>query len=226
MSKGTHFIIAASLGEGIQPTALAVVAQEVVKGSSWGAENKALQLRYLERRPLQENYPDIVARISKLLEAPEVKDEERCGGAEVVLDVTGSGRAILELFEGAEVTPIVVTITGVLEEEVDSNDWRVPRVELVGALRVVYETERLKMAKGIDHLETLLGELREFKKRPTRIDPSAPETWREGQFDDLVFAVALAAWRANRHVPIPQEIQDHWDEEREKYNKKMKGYFV
>ncbi len=226
MSRHPHFIISASLGEGIQPTALAVVEQEIVKGRSWRAENKALRLRHLERLPLQESYPDIVARVSTLLEAPEVKDEERCGGAQVVLDVTGSGRAILELFEAAEIKPIVVTITGALEEKVDSNDWRVPKVELVGALRVVYETERLKMAKSLAFVPTLLDELRDFKMRPPRIDPSDPESCREGQFDDLVFAVALAAWRASRHVPTPQAIRDHWNEKIEKHRKKMNAWVV
>ncbi len=226
MSRHPHFIISASLGEGIQPTALAVVEQEIVKGRSWRAENKALRLRHLERLPLQESYPDIVARVSTLLEAPEVKDEEQCGGAQVVFDVTGSGRAILELFEAAEIKPIVVTITGALEEKVDSNDWRVPKVELVGALRVVYETERLKMAKSLELVPTLLDELRGFKMRPPRIDPNDPESWREGQFDDLVFAVALAAWRASRHVPTPQTIRDHWNEEIEKHRKKMSALVV
>ena len=72
---------------------------------------------------------------------------------------------------------------------------------------------------GSGYLElvtTLVDELTNFKMRPPRIDPSDPETWREGQFDDLVFAVALAAWRASRHIPTPSVIQDHWREAREK----------
>ena len=60
------------------------------------------------------------------------------------------------------------------------------------------------MAKDLDLVETLMNELREFKMRPPRIDPSDPETWRDTEFDDLVFAVALVAWRANRYVPSPQ----------------------
>ena len=67
------------------------------------------------------------------------------------------------------------------------------------------------MANAIALLPTLVKEIRDFKMRPPRIDPSAPETWRDGQFDDLVFAVALAVWRADRHVPTPQVIRDEWD---------------
>ena len=213
MSKHPHFLIAVTVGVGIQPTAIAVVEQEVLKDDRWHEETGVLRLKHLERMELSASYPDIVARISMLLETPEIKDGERCGGAQVVLDVTGSGRAIVGLFERAEIKPVVVTITGagVREEQIKFNDWRVPKVELVGALRVVYETRRLKMAKDIALLPTLVNEIRDFKMRPPRIDPSAPETWRDGQFDDLVFAVALAVWRADRHVPTPQVIRDEWD---------------
>ena len=34
--------------------------------------------------------------------------------------------------------------------------------------------------------------------------------WREGQQDDLVFAVAMGVWRAGQDRPQPQAMQDHW----------------
>ncbi len=201
------------MGAGTQPTAISVLEQEVLKGERWSAESGALRLRHLERVPLEENYLKTVERITKLLEAPEIKDGEKCGKADVVLDVTGSGRAIVELFERAEITPIVAIITGagVLEEEID-DVWRLPKIELVGLLRVAYEAGRFKMAKSLDLVPALLDELRGFKMRSPRIDPNDPESWREAEFDDLVFAVALACWRASRNVPTPQIIHDEYDE--------------
>ena len=94
-----------------------------------------------------------------------------------------------------------------------------PKIELVGNLQVLYQTERLKMASALELVSTLIDELRDFKMRPPRIDPSDPETWREGQFDDLMFAVALAAWRASREVPIPQETKDYWDRRIEEHRR-------
>ncbi len=196
----------------MQPTAIAVIEQEVLKGHRWLPETGALRLRHLDRVPLEASYPDIVTRISTLLEASEIKDGEACGKPDMVLDVTGSGRAILEIFERIEIKPIVVNIVGAgVKEEETSDGWRVPKVELVGELRVAYELERLKMAKDLDLVKTLLKEMREFKMRPPRIDSKDPEAWREGQFDDLVFAVALAIWRASRHVPTPQVILDRYE---------------
>jgi hypothetical protein len=215
MSGHPHFIIAASLGTSMQPTAIAVLEQEVLKNRNRVAETGALQLRHLERLPLDVNYPKTAARISKLLETKEIKDEEKCGGTDVLLDLTGSGRAIVELFERAGIEPISARIVGAgtVEQKDQSGEWRIPKVELIGALRVLYEAERLKMTKDLDLVSTLEKELRVYKMRPPRIDPNDPESWREGQSDDLIFAVALAVWRASRHVPY---LQDHDPEDKQR----------
>ena len=218
MSAHPHFIIGASLGTGIQPTAIAVVEQEVLKGDRWLEVTAGLQLRHLERLPVETTYPKTVDRISTLLDTPQISDGEKCGGTEVVLDITGSGRAVLDLFKRANIRPVVVRIIGAGQREEQTKplfDWHVPKIELVGALRVIFEAGRLKMAKELDLVQTLMNELREFSMRPTRIDPGDPESWRDTEFDDLVFAVALAVWRADRYIPTPQNS-------RERYNKKPK----
>ncbi len=216
MSGHSHFIIGVSLGIGIQPTAIAVVEQIIDSGGNWLAKTRALELRHLERLPAQTSYPDTVERVATLLSSPEIDEGEGCGEASVVLDVTGSGRAILELFKRSNIRVVTVSIVGagVREEQVEFDDWRLPKVELVGTLRVAYETERLRMAKSLELVPDLLNELREFKMRPPRIDPNDPESWRENEFDDLIFAVGLAAWRASRIVPSPEEVRGRYDKKR------------
>lgn len=71
------------------------------------------------------------------------------------------------------------------------------------ALQVTFQSDRLEMAAGIELIPTLAEELRNFKMRPPTINANDSESWREGQFDDLVFAVGLATWRANKHIPCP-----------------------
>ena len=212
MSKHPHFILGISMGAGSQPTAISVLEQEVLKTERLAAEGGPLQLRYLERVPSEENYLKIVERVGTLLEKSEIKDGEKCGETDVVLDVTGSGRAVVELFERAEIKPIMVTITGAgtTEDQVHFQDWRLPKVELIGLLRVAFEAgDRIKMAKKLELRQALIDELRGFKMRPPRIDQNDPELWREAEFDDLVFAVGLACWRASRNVPTPKAV---WDE--------------
>lgn len=207
MSEHSHFVIGASVGTGMQPTAIAVLEQVVLKNPDWRAENGALKLRHLERLPLDTNYPGTVEAISKLLKRSEIKDKEQCGEPDVLLDITGSGRAIEELFEREGIDPILVRVvgSGYQEEKVPQGEWRVPRLELVGALRVLYEAGRLETAKKLELLPTLLEEIRAFKMQRTRIDLNDPESWRERPDEDLILAVALTAWRASRRVPYPQD---------------------
>ncbi len=207
MSRGTHFIITVSLGLGVEPTAIAVTEQQVVKGDSRAAETEALHLRHLERHPAA-TFDDIVARILTLLETDEIKDGEKCGGVEVVLDITFTGRkAVIEMFEAHQIAPITVTISGGVtrEEKIAFNDWQVSKVELVSVVRGVFDTtpQRLIMAEDLPLVPVLMDEFRGFKMRQPRIDASDPESWREVQLSDLVRAVALAPWRASHYVPLP-----------------------
>ena len=80
-----HYILGASLGTGIEPTAIAIVEQEITGSSSYRAETKALRLRHLERLPTDANLPAIVERFVKLMDDPKIGKADNCGGAEVVL---------------------------------------------------------------------------------------------------------------------------------------------
>ena len=211
MSRHPHIILSVAMGGGPQPTTIAALEQIVIRNDDhWKLETGALRLRHLERVPLEENYIRTVERITTLLEAPDIKDGEKCGGPTVVLDITASGKALLELFERVEIEPIAVSITGVgtTEDEVDTREWQVPRVELIGLFRVLFETGRLKLAKDLDLVSTLLDELHAFKMKPPRIDPGDPDSWRETDHDGLVIATALACWRASRNIPTPQVDRD------------------
>jgi len=210
MTGCLHYVLGASLGTGMQPTAIAVIEQEISQNGNWRAGIKALSLRHLERAPLDDGITKIVAQVEALLKRAEIAKSEAGGGADVALDITGTGRAPVELFKGAGINPQLITITGAAttEEETEPNDWRIPKIELIGNLQVLLESERLQMARDLDLVSDLTDELNKFSMKPPRINPNDPESWREGQFDDLVFAVAVAAWRAVRHVPRPQWMRD------------------
>ena len=73
-----------------------------------------------------------------------------------------------------------------------------PKKELVTCLQVVLQARRLQIARGLLEAATLVRELQSFQ---VKITASAHETfgvWRDGQHDDLVLAVALACWWAER----------------------------
>ena len=198
--KDLHFIVGASIGSGSDSTAIAIIEQEIWKDDRYRAVTHELRLRHLERLPLEGGFPETKERVVALLQRDEIKAAESFRGVDVILNVTGAGRAIVGLFEGAGIKPHTVTIRGT-EVVVEGNDLHIPKLELVSNLKMLYQSEKLKMASELDLTDTLVKELQAFRLRPSPVNPNDPEAWRERQHDDLIFAVAVAAWRGHTHVP-------------------------
>ena len=67
-------------------------------------------------------------------------------------------------------------------------------------MQVMLQARRLKVAPSLPEAATLVRELTTFQ---VKITPAANEVfgaWREGQHDDLVLAVAIAIWQAERQL--------------------------
>ena len=197
-----HYILGVSIGSMMEPTSIAVIEQETRVRDGWEAYNHALRLRHLERVSLDIRYPEMVDQIGELID--KLKKNEQADETDLVIDVTGTGQSVGRLMVQSGLKPILVTITGGTgEDETKSKEWRLAKVELVGGLQVTFQSDRLSMASGMELVPTLVEELRNFKLRPPTINANDPESWREGQFDDLVFAVGLANWRAGKKIPCP-----------------------
>jgi hypothetical protein len=155
-------------------------------------------IRHLERPPRGTQYPAVVTRVRKLLATPPLSR-----GTPLVIDKTGVGMAVVDLFVAAGVRPHAITITGGDEVIRDGiYHTKVPKRELVGNLVAVFQTGRLQIAAGLVEEETLVEELANFKvKVNVATGHDRYEGWREGIHDDLVLAVALAVWHGERMPP-------------------------
>jgi hypothetical protein len=54
----------------------------------------------------------------------------------------------------------------------------------------------------MEHATSFVIELQQFQLRSVPIKPDAAIEWRERPHDDLVLAVAIAAWQAEKYVPF------------------------
>jgi hypothetical protein len=54
------------------------------------------------------------------------------------------------------------------------------------------------VSPSLTHADTLVKELTNFRTKVTLSAPDTLAAWREGQHDDLVLAVGVAAWAAER----------------------------
>ncbi len=150
-------------------------------------------VRHLQRWRLGTSYPTIVKDVAALMArlpppAPAL-----------VVDQTGVGRPVVDMLRGAGLSPVPVTITGGVGVTGDeSNGFGVPKRDLVSTLQVLLQASRLKFAEGLPEVPALVKELLAFQVKITASANDTYGSWREGSHDDMVLAVALAVWFAER----------------------------
>jgi hypothetical protein len=186
----SDFFVGLDLGQAQDFTALAVLERPLVEGS----EESSYALRHLVRWPLGTPYTTIVPAVARLVAAAPL-----CG-SDLVADQTGVGRALVDMLRAALVSRVVpVTITGGHAVSMTPDgSFHVPKKELVTSLQVLLQGRRLQIARSLPQARTLTRELQNFQVRITAAANETFGVWREGQHDDLVLAVALACWWAQR----------------------------
>jgi len=148
-------------------------------------------VRHLERSPPATPYPEVFARLGEVFAAPSLH------GSRLVVDYTGVGRPVLDMLRkakvGAKVIPLFVT-TGKRSSSDELGGWWVPRQELAATLQVLLQARRLRVAPALPAAAMLVRELAAFRVKVSTSSLEEMEAWREGAQDDLVLAVAVAAW--------------------------------
>lgn len=200
------------LGQSADYTALTVVEKHEPLGESGFPDTSRpswYHIRHLERYELGTRYTDVVRRVGEMLQAPALNPP---GGPapELVVDATGVGAAVVDMFAEAALGPIAIWIhggdTATRDEKSPFRSWRVPKRELVGTLQVLLQSGRLKAARTIPLIEVLVREMENFKvKINVASGHDSYEAWREGDHDDMVLSAAVALWYADRvhHSPGP-----------------------
>ena len=117
---------------------------------------------------------------------------------QLVVDATGVGRPVVDMLSAAGLSPVPITIHGGDVVSRDGTYWRVPKRDLVGALQVLLQTTRLKIAGQLRYADTLVQELLRFRVKISDQGHDSYGAWRDGEHDDLVLALAVACWYGQR----------------------------
>ena len=200
----TMYVVGLDLGKQTDPSALALLR--------WrhGADaHPKYEVPTLKRWPLGTPYLDIAADVGTFLAARPLKDDP----AMLVVDATGVGTPVVEFlreeFCQLNIPGALVAVTITAGSAVTCQGfghWHVAKKRLVSVLQVLLGSGRLLIA---DQPEAgiLEKELRSFTVKITSTANETFEAWREKDHDDLVLAVALAAWGAEEladlHPAIP-----------------------
>ncbi len=183
------FAAGVDLGQAQDPSAIGIIERREAER----------HLRHLERLPLGTPYPSVVERVSGLVRALPARSA-------LVVDAGGPGRPVVDSMREQGLEPIPVSITSGKRERRANGMVYVPKRELVRGLVVAFESERLKIAKGLPLAEAFIRELQAFQ---VRLTAKGRDTYaaRSGEHDDLVLAVALAVWRCQSPSPLSARNQ-------------------
>lgn len=116
----------------------------------------------------------------------------------LLVDRTGVGPFGLDPLRAAGFAPRGITIHGgdAVSRD-DAGGFRVPKRDLAGAVGVLLQSRRLLIAEALPLAAVLRRELESFRAKITLAGHDtygAGADWRDGNHDDLVLAVAMAAW--------------------------------
>jgi hypothetical protein len=233
------YSVGLDLGQASDPTAVAIILHERKDGNGVvhvrqpnGSVVKTRDVanRYdcvhLHRYPLGTTYPAIVQDIKKLMRAAPLcgvpqsiwndADGKLCADpgnppATLILDFTGCGAPVADMFSEAGVRHQRVSITsgvGVTNPKV--NHWGVPKALLIQHVDAEMQSGRLRFAATLRESDALRNELQNFRRHISAAGRSQFVA-REGQNDDLVLSVSLALWWALRPAPPSwEQLQSHY----------------
>ena len=185
----TRYFVGLDLGKRNDVTALAVI--ERVEKESEGAE---LRLRYLERVE-GTSYPEIVERVREVVQSSTLQ-----GQCELAVNAAGAGRHAVDLLHRAQlgclVRPVMVTCG---RRERIEGDWsHVPNRDLLIRLRNLFRAQTFKIAKDLPYSAEMRQQMPRMRVTVSFTGNEQYDAWREGDYDDLVFAVALACWAVEK----------------------------
>ena len=143
-------------------------------------------------------YPEIEEWVTQVVDAVA-----RRGDCELLVDATGVGRPVVDHLRAARVGRKMraVMVTGGQSERSDGEFDYVPKRDLMVGLQVLFEYGDLKISTALRQVEALKKEMADMQVKVTPAGHEKFGAWREGEHDDLVFAVALACWGAKKRYP-------------------------
>lgn len=182
-----------------------------------------LRLRHIERMR-DTSYPEILSRLTRLVEFLGSRTA-------VVADATGLGAPFIDFLRQSALRlrmdtpnrppreieaqpdqfqshgyllPVTITAGGTAGSTVRGG-YNVPKIDLIESLDRMLESGRLQIASDLEEADTLRGELLGLRRHGNRFAPFSSLA-----HDDLVMALALAAWRVGRYrkdlLQPPKEI--------------------
>ena len=187
------YFVGFDIGQAQEFSAIAIVEKTVP--ANLPPEHITYAVRHLDRFAPGTTYATMLEALTQVYQTPELKN------ACLVIDQTGVGKPAVDLFCKTGRAPSyrrVVITAGQHAFHDDAGAWNVPKKDLVSHLQLLLQARRIRVAAELPQSQLLMKELQNFQMKVTLNPTDSVMAWREGIHDDLVLAVAIAVWMAER----------------------------
>ncbi len=159
------------------------------------------RLTYLERFPLETDYPAVLEGTRRIFENAANLYREKRVKPQLIIDATGVGIPMYDYFRKEIPSAKGCYITGGQAVTKDQGVFFVPKQSLAAILEIVFQERRIKIGKNVKDAQTLKNEMMNFRyKTNPDTGNTSFEAWRERDHDDCVLAVAIALWYGERNT--------------------------
>ncbi len=186
-------VVGVDLGQTHDPTAIAVIQVHkwLAHENDDVVQKTRITVPHLERLPLGITYPAQAAYVGELLRREPLASSQ----TDLIIDHTGVGRPVYDLFVQAGLRPTGLIITSGEKARRTATGWSVSKLQLISRLQAELHQERLRISTKLKDANALAKELQDFRVNLTSAG-NAVFAARIGAHDDLVLALAIATWEA------------------------------
>jgi hypothetical protein len=156
-------------------------------------EENVYRAVHMERIPLGAPYAATVERVKLIVDHVKV-----AWNNVLLVDMTGIGRAVIEMMRDISLAPIGIQITAGRQVAQNEGGYNVPKLELVTTLQVLYQTYRIELPSSHPETKIIEDQLQNFTYSVNAGGHMSFGAEKDEVHDDLVIAMSLAAWYAEK----------------------------
>jgi len=192
-------VLGLDLGQSSDPSALTVTRKRTPLKTGAGGLDVVDQgepdytVVWIKRWDLGTSYPEVVRDTAALYEAPETGQDPT-----LVMDATGLGAPVVDLFHEEGLSPIEIVFTGGDSVTREGRTYRVPKADLATCVQTLLQADRLKIVEALDLAPKLVQEMKHFRVKISDSGHARFEHATEAQSDDVLLSLASALWHAER----------------------------
>lgn len=197
MRKLEALIIGVDLGQSHDYTAISTL-EKYQDYFEWPYEAErdgkpVYHCRFLERPALGTPYPAVVRRTAEVYQNLIKHFEKK---PVLVIDSTGVGNPIFDMFKEIDLNPVGISIHGGNKvSRGDGRHYNVPKRDIIGFLQSINQSDHLMVSPSLALRDVFIHELLNMRvKVNINTGHDSYEAWREGDHDDLVLSVGCGAW--------------------------------